>query len=431
MGSDEFRARLTRFYKAYEPSKLGNIDGLVAKAGDDPARMEQLIDMLTDKYGPEPLVSDPEGLRRRITAFYNHYNPSKLNKVDDLVKRTKRKANYEHRLMGMLIDKYGEEPAEGAEGTGTGASVAPPAAPAGNDNNDDEEGEGDSTDEDDSDGDADEPFVSRLTRFYSRYAPEKLGDIERLVEKTQGKWQNEEKLMEMLVQKYGPEFSLGDEKKEKAKAKAALAGGSAKTQVSAAEGNLGGAGCLPNPDSKLLNVVYCPVDGMPPEYCEFTPAFLDTVPWLAANCPNLILSTKKKVTVAEFAEKLMEGGGEGEESSKSKRGGAGKPFKKKGGAKGEQIVTIERSQRQKRKFVTSVVGLDTFGLKLKDAAKKLGKKFACGASVNKLPNGQQSIDIQGDYSYELPDVLLELFSEVDKSAIMFLEKGKKTAAFSN
>lgn len=47
-----------------------------------------------------------------------------------------------------------------------------------------------------------------------------------------------------------------------------------------------------------------------------------------------------------------------------------------------QEIVLSRVQRNKRKFVTIVAGLETFGHKLKTAAKKLGKRFACGAAVS-------------------------------------------------
>jgi density-regulated protein DRP1 len=46
-------------------------------------------------------------------------------------------------------------------------------------------------------------------------------------------------------------------------------------------------------------------------------------------------------------------------------------------------VLIERNVRNKRKCITTVKGLELFGVKLADAAKVFGKKFACGASVVK------------------------------------------------
>jgi len=57
-------------------------------------------------------------------------------------------------------------------------------------------------------------------------------------------------------------------------------------------------------------------------------------------------------------------------------------------------VVIERATRNKRKCVTTVIGLDQFGVKLADASKKFGKKFACGASVTKDASNKEQIDVQ-------------------------------------
>lgn len=48
---------------------------------------------------------------------------------------------------------------------------------------------------------------------------------------------------------------------------------------------------------------------------------------------------------------------------------------------------IKRVERNKRKFVTAVSGLEAFGLENKKVAKDLGKKFATGASVTKVASG--------------------------------------------
>jgi Translation initiation factor SUI1 len=43
-----------------------------------------------------------------------------------------------------------------------------------------------------------------------------------------------------------------------------------------------------------------------------------------------------------------------------------------------------------------VFGLDSFSVKLSEAAKLFGKKFASGAAVVKSPTEKEQIDIQGD-----------------------------------
>ena len=57
-------------------------------------------------------------------------------------------------------------------------------------------------------------------------------------------------------------------------------------------------------------------------------------------------------------------------------------------------LVIERATRNKRKCVTTVIGLDMFGVKLAEASKKFGKKFACGASVTKDASNKEQIDVQ-------------------------------------
>ncbi|KAI9669089.1 MAG: hypothetical protein M1831_000681 [Alyxoria varia] len=50
-------------------------------------------------------------------------------------------------------------------------------------------------------------------------------------------------------------------------------------------------------------------------------------------------------------------------------------------------VFIKRVERNKRKYVTVISGLEKHGLDLKKVAKDLGKKFACGSSVTKANPG--------------------------------------------
>ena len=59
-------------------------------------------------------------------------------------------------------------------------------------------------------------------------------------------------------------------------------------------------------------------------------------------------------------------------------------------------VILDKNTRNKRKCVTTVFGLDSFSVKLSEAAKLFGKKFASGAAVVKSPTEKEQIDIQGD-----------------------------------
>lgn len=148
-------------------------------------------------------------------------------------------------------------------------------------------------------------------------------------------------------------------------------------------------------------------------------------------------------------------------------GGGGKKKKQK-----EPRVTISTQQRQKRKFITVVDGLESCGLwllapplfalpcyvldgghltfcrpphlhaplrpageytslcrdigvKLAEAAKFFGKHFSCGASVTARETGTgEEIVIQGDVTDELPDILIERW-QVPEAAIIVQERKEK------
>ena len=57
-------------------------------------------------------------------------------------------------------------------------------------------------------------------------------------------------------------------------------------------------------------------------------------------------------------------------------------------------VVLERNTRNKKKCITTISGLDAFGVKLGEASKLFGKKFASGASVVKNAEGKEHIDVQ-------------------------------------
>ena len=116
----QLRARLERFYAAYQPEKLedpSHLDKLVDKVGgaSNEKKVEQLFGMLVKKYGPEPEAEaeaeeedEDAELRARLVRFYKKYQPSKLGDVPKLV--AKARGGQEEALFGMLVKKYGPEP---------------------------------------------------------------------------------------------------------------------------------------------------------------------------------------------------------------------------------------------------------------------------------------------------------------------------------
>ncbi|OAY53925.1 translation machinery-associated protein 22 [Manihot esculenta] len=188
-----------------------------------------------------------------------------------------------------------------------------------------------------------------------------------------------------------------------------------------------------------LRVLYCAVCSLPAEYCEFGPDFEKCKPWLIQNAPDLYPDLIKEANAKEankVAEQLQSAGisssgGDGATPSggtsapkeEVKRLPGGKIKKKE-----KQEVVIEKVTRNKRKCITTVKGLDLFGVKLSDASKKLGKKFATGASVVKGPTEKEQIDVQGDISYDIVEFITDTWPDVPETAIYFIEDGKKVPA---
>ncbi|AES78018.1 translation machinery-associated protein 22 isoform X1 [Medicago truncatula] len=189
-----------------------------------------------------------------------------------------------------------------------------------------------------------------------------------------------------------------------------------------------------------VRVLYCQVCSLPPEYCEFGGSdFEKCKPWLIQNVPDLypnLLNEANEKEVGKVADKLQ---GTGISSAAASSAGgaassAAKPEEVKrlpGGKvkkKDKQEVIIEKVVRNKRKSITTVKGLELFGVKLSDASKKLGKKFATGASVVKGPTEKEQIDVQGDISYDVVEFITDTWPDVPERAIFFIEDGKKVPA---
>ena len=87
-------------------------------------------------------------------------------------------------------------------------------------------------------------------------------------------------------------------------------------------------------------------------------------------------------------------------------------------------------ERNKRKYVTEVSGLEQFGLELKKVAKEFGKKFATGSSVTKTASGGEEITVQGDVSEDIFDWVQEMHGEKipEENVEMVEDKKKKSGA---
>jgi len=120
--------------------------------------------------------------------------------------------------------------------------------------------------------------------------------------------------------------------------------------------------------------------------------------------------------------------GDDKKSKKSKRGGQG-PKKKLMVSEGDQKILITFSSRGGKKVVMHIAGMDKCKLKgdmrLKDAAKALGKRFACSTAVKDTPSMDKEIQVQGDCRYEIKDVLESMFGISPSKVSIDEESGKK------
>ncbi|KFA64485.1 hypothetical protein S40285_01040 [Stachybotrys chlorohalonatus IBT 40285] len=92
------------------------------------------------------------------------------------------------------------------------------------------------------------------------------------------------------------------------------------------------------------------------------------------------------------------------------------------------VVTIKRIERNKKKFVTAIIGLEAFDLELKKVSKDLAKKFATGCAVTKVPSGGEEIVLQGDVSDEVEEFILEKYKQVPEDNIELVDDKKKKKA---
>ncbi|XP_075489617.1 translation machinery-associated protein 22-like [Primulina tabacum] len=172
-----------------------------------------------------------------------------------------------------------------------------------------------------------------------------------------------------------------------------------------------------------VRVSYCGVCGLPAEYCEFGSDFDKCKPWLIQNAPELYPDLVKEAGTELLSTSISSNGSSSQPKEEVKRLPGGKIKKKE-----KPEVIIEKVTRNKRKCITTVKGLELFGVKLNDASKKLGKKFATGASVVKGPTEKEQIDVQGDIVYDIVEFITDTWPDVSETVIFFIEDGKKVPA---
>jgi translation initiation factor 1 (eIF-1/SUI1) len=73
---------------------------------------------------------------------------------------------------------------------------------------------------------------------------------------------------------------------------------------------------------------------------------------------------------------------------------------------GDTDVKVYKTKRGGKKVISTVVGLHNYGVPMKDMAKIMGKKFACGAAYQADDEKYgECIQVQGDISERFVDFL--------------------------
>ncbi|CAP68005.1 uncharacterized protein PODANS_1_18740 [Podospora anserina S mat+] len=177
------------------------------------------------------------------------------------------------------------------------------------------------------------------------------------------------------------------------------------------------------------HVTYCGVCTLPPEYCEYGGTTAKCQKWLEKSHPDLYSKIwSPEALSAATASLSLEAQERAAKDAKKKAAKAEAAEQKQAEKLSNSVVTIKRIERNKRKYVTSVSGLEAFGLDLKKVSKDFGKKFATGSSVTKTPSGGEEIVVQGDVSDEIEEFILEKYKDVPEDNIELVEDKKKKGA---
>ncbi|KAK2963859.1 putative Translation machinery-associated protein 22 [Blattamonas nauphoetae] len=171
-------------------------------------------------------------------------------------------------------------------------------------------------------------------------------------------------------------------------------------------------------ESSFQQIEYCPICGFPPELCEYGGNYKQCIVWLKENHPELVPEFEPVDDPMDqpAEEEAKEGEEKGEEKDEDPQPAPSdaqpaeeekeKPKKVKK-EKAPPKVKISVNKRTKRKNLTVLTGLDHFGVKMSDLSKQLAVRYSCSTAVKPLPGGGESIEMQGDYSMDMQEFLME------------------------
>jgi len=178
--------------------------------------------------------------------------------------------------------------------------------------------------------------------------------------------------------------------------------------------------------SHAKQVIYCGVCSLPPEYCEFGGTTKKCEDWLHEHHPDLHQQLySEDALTANLSTLSVKAQERAEKDAQKKASKAAAAESREAEKRAASKVLIKRIERNKRKYVTCIQGLENFGFDLKKVAKDFGKKFATGSSVTKIPGGGEEITVQGDVAYDIEEFVLETWKEIPEDNVEVVEDKKK------
>ena len=161
------------------------------------------------------------------------------------------------------------------------------------------------------------------------------------------------------------------------------------------------------------------------QYCEFGGTTKKCSEWLSSAHPDLYAALYSSEALSQNLSSLsVDAQKRAEKDAQKKAAKAEAAEARESEKRATSKVIIKRVERNKRKHVTEISGLEHFNIDLKKAAKEFGKKFATGSSVTKTASGGEEITVQGDVSDEVLEWVTEKY-DVPEENVEQIEDRKK------
>jgi density-regulated protein DRP1 len=150
------------------------------------------------------------------------------------------------------------------------------------------------------------------------------------------------------------------------------------------------------PMTEAVRVQYCTQCGLPEDYCKYGPMADKHAPAAASSTVPIAESQPSESSAAPVEE----------------------PKKEEVKEKSKQFVTVKIAPRQGRRFLSTICGLEQFGVDLAKAQKIFAKKYASG--VGKV--GEGDLEIQGAVEETILDVLTSNWKTIGKRQVVIKRK---------